>query len=134
MKEDNKKIEEFIDKIMSEDVLEQPSLDFTTNVMSQVEAISKSDTTVYKPLISKPVWFIILGSFMALIGYVMLGNAETTASWTDRLELSEITFNLFENISFEFSSTFMYAVVFLAVMVSIQVPILKFYFQKRITF
>ncbi|WP_299103290.1 hypothetical protein [uncultured Winogradskyella sp.] len=134
MKEDNKKIEEFIDKIMSEDVLEQPSLDFTTNVMSQVEAISNSDATVYKPLISKPVWFIILGSFMALIGYVILGNAETTASWTDRLELSEIPINLFENISFEFSSTFMYAVVFLAVMVSIQVPILKFYFQKRITF
>ncbi|NRD20631.1 hypothetical protein HNV08_11275 [Winogradskyella eckloniae] len=130
----DKNIEEFIDNIMSEAGLEQPSLDFTANVMSQVEASSTSNATVYKPLISKPVWFIILGSFIALVGYVVLGNTETTASWTDRLELPEVPFNLLENISFEFSSALMYAFILLALMVSIQVSVVKYYFQKHITF
>ena len=134
MESDEKKIEYFIDKIMSEDVLEQPSLDFTNAVMSKVEAISISDATVYKPLISKPVWILILGSFTALIGYVILGNNATTASCTDRLELPNVSFNFFENVSSNMSSTLMYAVVLLAIMISIQIPLLKHYFNKRMTF
>lgn len=133
MKED-KKIEDFIDKLMSEDTLEQPSLDFTTSVMSQVEAIYNSDATVYKPLISRPIWILILGSFTALVGYIIWGNTQTNTSWTDRLELPEVSFNLFENMSSHLSSTFMYAIVLLAIMVSIQVTLLKHYFDKRMTF
>ncbi|NRD22900.1 hypothetical protein HNV10_06585 [Winogradskyella litoriviva] len=134
MESDEKKIEYFIDKIMSEDFLEQPSLDFTNAVMSKVEAISTSDATVYKPLISKPVWILILGNFTALFGYVILGNNATTASWTDRLELPNVSFNFFENVSSNMSSTLMYAVVLLAIMISIQIPLLKHYFNKRMTF
>lgn len=134
MEHDEKKIEAFIDKLMSADRLEQPSLDFTDNVMSKVEAISVSTATVYKPLIPKSIWFIILGSFIALVGYIYLKEPVTKSGWFNRFDLSNVSLNLFKNTTFDFSTTFMYAVVLLAIMVSIQVPLLKYYFNKRMSF
>ena len=134
MEGDEKKIETFIDKIMSADSLEQPSLDFTDKVMTKVEAISSSTATVYKPLISKPVWYIIIGSFVALVGYIYLKEPVINNGWFNRFELSNFSINLLENVSFDFSKTLMYAVVLLAIMVSIQVPLLKHYFNKRMAF
>ncbi|WP_178987802.1 hypothetical protein [Winogradskyella schleiferi] len=131
MEKDDKKIEELIGKLMSAESLEQPSLDFTNNVMSKVEAISSSTTTVYKPLIPKSVWFLILGSFVALIGYIYLNKPTSDNGWFDRFDLSHITVNPLENLSIDFSTTLMYAVVLLAIMVSIQVPLLKHYLDKR---
>lgn len=134
MERDEKNIEAFIDKLMSEDVLEQPSLDFTDKVMFEVEAISNSTATVYKPLISKSTWFIILGGFVALIGYIYFKKPSSNSGWFDRFDVSHLSLNLFENITFNFSTTLIYAVVFLALMVSVQVPILKYYFNKRMAF
>ena len=72
MEKGNEKIEMIIDKLMSFDSLEQPALDFTDNVMSKVVAMSNSTATVYKPLITKQVWFVILSSFLVLVVYVYL--------------------------------------------------------------
>lgn len=134
MEKDEKKIETFIDNLMSADSLERPSLDFTDNVMSKVEAISNSTVTVYKPLISKSVWYIIIGSFVALVGYIFLKEPVSNNSWFSSFDLSYITINPFENVSFNFSKSLMYALVFLAIMMSIQIPLLKHYFNKRMTF
>ncbi|WP_179005659.1 hypothetical protein [Winogradskyella forsetii] len=134
MEKDDKKIEELIGKLMSTDSLEQPSLSFTDNIMSKVEAISKSTVTVYKPLIPKSVWFVILGGFVALVGYIYLNKETKNDGWFDRLDWSNITVNPLENLSVDFSTTLMYAVVLLAIMVSIQVPLLKHYLDKRMTY
>ena len=134
MERDEKKIEAFIDKLMSADSLEQPSLDFTNKVMSKVEAISSSTATVYKPLISKPVWTIILVGFLAVVVYVVFNEPETSSGLLERFNLSQISVNPLENVSFNFSKTLMYAVELLAIMVSIQVPLLKHYFNKRMAF
>jgi len=132
MEKGEKKIEIFIDKLMSADRLEQPSLDFTDNVMLKVEAISNSTATVYKPLISKSVWLLIAVSFVALVGYIYLKEPITSSGWLDRFNLSNITMNPLENVSFNFSKTLAYAMVLLAVMLSIQIPLLKHYFNKRL--
>lgn len=134
MESDEKKIEAFIEKLMSADALEQPSVDFTDKVMSMVEAVANSEATVYKPLIPKSVWFIIIGGFIALVGYLTINESEVNSSWLNRFDWSNVSLNLFENVSNNLSSTLMYAVVFLAIMVSIQVPLLKYYFNKRMTF
>jgi hypothetical protein len=134
MEKDEKRIEAFIDKLMAANGLEQPALDFTDKIMSKVEAISNSSTMVYKPLISKSVWFIIMGSFIALVGYIYLKEPLTSSGWLDRFNLSNISINPLQNVTFEFSTTVMYAFVLLAIMVSIQVPLLKYYFNKRMTF
>ena len=132
MEHDEKQIEAFIDQIMSADRLEKPSLDFTDQVMSKVEAISKPEATVYKPLISKPIWLVILGSFVALVVYVFLKEPMTENVWFNSLELNSIIpINPFEKLSTGITSTLIYAFVFLALMVGIQVPLLKHYFNKR---
>jgi hypothetical protein len=132
MEKDEKKIEALIDKLMSADGLEEAPLDFTDNVMSKVEAISTA--TVYKPLIPKSIWFIIIGSFVALVGYIYLKEPLTSSGWLDRFNLSNISINPLQNVTFEFSTTLMYAFVLLAIMVSIQIPLLKHYFNKRMSF
>ena len=133
MERDEKKIEAFIDKLMSADALEQPSLDFTDKVMSKVEAISNSTATVYKPLISKPVWILIITGFLALVGYVIFKEPATGSGLLERFNLSGVS-NPLENISFNFSKTLIYAMVLMAVMFSIQIPILKQYFNRRMSF
>jgi hypothetical protein len=132
MENDEKKIEAFIDKLMADETLEQPSLDFTDKVMSKVEAISRA--TVYKPLIPQSIWFIIIGSFIALVGYIYFKEPLTSSGWLDRFNLSNISISPLQNVSFEFSKTLMYAMVFLAITVSIQIPLLKQYFNKRMAF
>jgi len=134
MEKDEKRIEALIDKLMANETLEQPALDFTDNVMSQVEAISISSTTDYKPLIPKSVWLLIGISFIALFGYIYLKEPVTSSGWLNRFNLSNISIIPLEKVSFNFSNTLMYAVVLLGIMVSIQVPLLKHYFNKRMAF
>ncbi|WP_296314405.1 hypothetical protein [Winogradskyella sp. UBA3174] len=134
MKNDEKKIEAFIDKLIANETLEQPALDFTNKVMTEVEAISNSTATVYKPLIHRSVWLLIGVSFVALVGYIYLKEPITSSGWLGRFNLSNISVNPLENIAINFSSTLMYAFVLLAIMVSIQVPLLKHYFNKRNVF
>lgn len=133
MERNEKKIEAFIDKLMSADALEQPSIDFTDKVMSKVETISNSTVTIYKPLISKPVWILIITGFVALVGYVIFKEPTTGSGMLERFNLSGIS-NPLENISFNFSKTLMYAMVLMAVMFSIQIPILKQYFNSKMSF
>ncbi len=134
MEKDEKRIEALIDKLMANETLEQPALDFTDNVMSKVEAISVSTATVYKPLIPKSVWLLIGISFVALVGYIYLKEPVTSSGWLNHFNLSNISINPLEKVSFNFSNTLMYAVVLLGIMVSIQVPLLKHYFNKRMAF
>ncbi len=131
MERDEKKIETFIDKLLSDEVLEQPSFDFTDKVMAKVDAISS--VTAYKPLIPKSVWILIALSFIMLVVYVIFKEPSVNSSWLDRFNLSGVS-NPLENISFNFSKTLMYAMVLLAVMLSIQIPLLKHYFNSRMSF
>ena len=134
MDRDNKKIDALIDKLMAAHSLEQSSLNFTDNVMAKVEALSHSKVTVYKPLIPKAVWFIIVGSFVALVAYVYLTAPSAHNSWVDKLGLSDISLNPFEAINLNFSASLTYAIVLFAIMLSIQIPLLKHYFNKRMAF
>ena len=134
MERDDKKIEELVDKLMSADRLEQPSIDFTTNVMSKVEAISNSKATVYKPLIPKYVWYMLFCSLGALVAYVYLKDPVVNSEWLKKIEFSKLAFNPFENLSVNSSKTMMYSLVLLAIMVGVQVPLLKNYFNKKVLF
>ncbi len=131
MESNEKKIETFIDKLMANETLEQPSVDFTDKIMSKVESISNSTTTVYKPLISKSVWLLIGVSFVVLVGYIYLKEPVASSGWLDRFNLSDISINPLQSVTYEFSKTLMYAMALLVIMMSIQIPLLKQYFNKR---
>ena len=124
MKESDKEVEQFIEKIMKETSLETPSFDFTSKIMAQVAVAEKSKVTVYKPLISKPVWYSISGIILALIAYSFFsGTTESEFDFNFKMP------DLMPNI--QFSDATSYAVLIVAMMLLIQIPILKNYFDKR---
>ncbi len=131
MNEQTKKpIEHFVDKVMKSSTLETPSFDFTAKVMSQVKAkvTSRSTVTVYKPLISKTTWGILVLLTAGMIIYSTFSKDTTSLGLIDKLDLSKIP-NVFSG--FKISQTAMYSLLMFTVMLFIQIPILKHYFNKR---
>jgi len=127
-KHTNKYLEEFVDKAMKSSALETPSFDFTSKVMSQVTTAQKSTVTVYKPLISKTAWGILLLLTSGLIIYSIFSKDTITLSWLNKLDFSKVS-NLFTGV--KISNTVMYALLIFAVMLFIQVPMLKHYYDQR---
>ena len=94
--------------------------------MAQVAVVEKAKIKEYKPLISKSGWFAIFGFLLALVGYVSFGNLENTKI---ELDFGAKISNLIPSI--HLSDTISYSVLIVALMVLIQIPILKNYFDKR---
>ncbi|WP_439150869.1 hypothetical protein [Winogradskyella sp.] len=134
MEKDDKRIEDLVNKLMEADALESPSFDFTDKVMSKVEALNTSEVTVYRPLIPKYIWWLMASGFIALVGYMFFKQPNETASLSERYNLPDVSFNLLESLSLNFSSTMMYATVLLAIMLSVQIPLLKQYFNSRLSY
>ncbi|MDW8849638.1 hypothetical protein SD960_05995 [Flavobacterium sp. MMLR14_040] len=128
MKESDKNIENLIDKMMAEDTLESPSIDFTSKIMSQVLVAEKSKTKVYKPLISKTTW-IFIGialTFLVIYNVYFVGtenNFEIGKSYTDKI--SAIVSGI------HISKTILYAILIVPFMILIQIGLLKNYFDKK---
>lgn len=134
MENNEERLDQFISKILSEDISEKPSLDFTTGIMDKVEALSsKSTITTYKPLISKWVWCLLALLFIGLVWYFTTKDVTYSESILYKyIEMPNIQ-NPFKSLSFNFSSILMYAMVLLALMISVQIPIFKHHFNKRLS-
>lgn len=132
MKENADKLLEFVvEKAIKSSHLEMPSSDFTNLVMAQVNP--KSLTTVYQPLISKMGWIIIMASVIAFVVYLYLISGAEANIW-----LKSIDFNIVSNneiIKFlsqlNFTSVTFYAMLACGVMFCAQIPILKYFIDKR---
>jgi hypothetical protein len=128
MKESDKNIENLIDKMMAENTLESPSIDFTSKIMDQVLATEKSKIKAYKPLISKSTWFFIGISLILLTAYSFYSNNEISnikvaQFYTDKASA------LFSGI--HFSKNILYAILIVPFMILIQIGLLKNYFDKK---
>lgn len=135
MKENkDKHLDNFTKKIVKKASLESPSIHFTSEIMSQIAEFNKSTVAVYKPLISKKIWFLIALSFVALFTYLVFGAETKTESWFNTLDFSVISNYKLTNVmsSFTISKTLTYAIVFFGLMLCIQIPFLKNYFDKRL--
>ncbi|HLV40415.1 hypothetical protein [Xanthomarina sp.] len=131
---ENKHLDKLVEDVMKQAVLESPSFNFTTNVMQQITADSKSTSTVYKPLISKTGWKILVLSVLTLIGYVFVSGNSQNSEWFEAIDFSAWTKynlpNLFSGIKVSHSTW--YALVLFGVMICVQIPLLKSYFNKRL--
>ncbi|WP_115461602.1 hypothetical protein [Winogradskyella aurantiaca] len=134
MEHDNEKLDAMLERLMRDEALESPSVNFTDKVMDKVYAIETSTVTAYKPLISKRVWLLIVLSFTFLVAFVMLNNGSADGQWLSSFELPRPEFTLFDNINFQLSGTFKYAVLFLAIMIGVQMTVIKSYFGRRLTY
>jgi hypothetical protein len=125
MKENDKNIEKFIEKIMEEASLETPSFDFTSKIMAQVTVAESAKIKEYKPLISKQAWFAIFTILVAVIGFSFFGDAQKT-----QFDFGLNSF-LKQLPTLHFSDTITYSILIVTLMILIQIPLLKNYFDKR---
>lgn len=128
----DKHLENFTRKLMKENSLDKPSVDFTAHVMSKVWATNTA--FVYKPLISKPAWVIIFVGIFSLTGYLLFNTAEASSgSWFQNMDLSKISFLHFNYLAgSKISTVTLYTVVMATIMLFIQISLLKNYFSKRV--
>ena len=129
----DKEIEKLIDKMMKETTLESPSLDFTSQVMSQVLKIKTNKALVYKPLISKWIWYGIFISMLGLMTYLLFNDSAVSGGLFEKYNFGTFTKFRMSNIfsGLHFSRTTLYACVLLTIMLFIQIPILKHHMDKR---
>lgn len=113
--------------------VEQPSSNFTQNLMTQIYALNKASMFRYKPLISKPVWVGLAIVVIGIFGYAFFFTSETDSQTTLNLVINTFSeHNLSSPFSgFEISQVATYSVVLFCVMLCIQIPILKRYLDKR---
>jgi len=125
MKNDEK-IEKFTKHIFDEIGLEKPSSSFVENVMGEIEILGDT-RIVYKPLISKRVWFIILISCIALFLWSAINPTESAIFQDIKIN---VNLNIFKNLVF--SDTVIYGISVLGVLCIAQVLFLKNRFDKQI--
>ena len=132
----NKHIDSLVEKVVKESSLESPSLDFTSNIMSQIEAVSQNEITVYEPLISKRVWLAISILVIGILSYGILGNGLESFGWFDNIDYSIISNNKVTEVisGITFSKTLMYAVGLCGLLFFIQIPMMKHYFDKQLEY
>jgi hypothetical protein len=134
---ENKHIEEmdaFAKKYVKEIPSETPSLDFTANLMksiAQLEAVKSN--IVYKPLISKKGWFVVVLAIVAVL-LIPFSSSKGEVFTLPKLDFSFLNIldfsDLIESLSVS-NTTFTVAIIF-GIFMAIQLIYLKGYFEKRV--
>jgi len=132
----DKHLDKLIDRVMDEMPLESPSMDFTANILSKVNTLSKSEVTVYKPLISIYLIFIIGMLLFGSLAYVVFRFPLEETGWFSSLELGQLPIFKIPEVfsSITISKTFMYSIVIFAVLLFVQIPLLKKQFDKQLEY
>ncbi|KAB1159875.1 hypothetical protein F7018_06065 [Tenacibaculum aiptasiae] len=133
---ENKHIEEldaFAKKYIQEIEEEQPSLDFTSNLMNILA--KEENVALYKatPLISKKAWGILLSILTISIFYVSKG---ASLSWVKMPKIKFDYFTKFQNFNFlegiTISNTVLYTCFFFTLMIFVQIYYLKNHFTRNL--
>ena len=128
-----KELDDFTKKYIKEIELDYPSKEFTVNIMQTI--LESENSEVYKvvPLISKKIWFLLIGILITCILYVSRG---TSLGWVkmpkvnlDSLSSIQIP-NLFEGITV--SNMVLSACFFFTIMFFGQIYMLKNHFTKEL--
>ena len=120
------RLEEMTTRIVQDAGLKKPDVDFTSRIMEAVE--SKSLTTVYTPLISKKMWWVIGVTIAAVVGYIFSTNTELTILQDTFLsvssELPQWKIPRYE-LDANAPITLVYGVLIMAILLAIEIPLLK---------
>ncbi len=130
----SKELEQLVAKAMQKSTLETPSFQFTDKVMTAINAEQKSISIHYRPLIPKYMWAAIIVGVVGITAYLWFLIQPAP------LNVSTVSFNFMENVSlskripaFTPSKISGYAIMLFALMLCIQIPMLKQYFNNRET-
>jgi len=126
-KQEDKKLEAFVDKIMNDAPLESPSVDFTQNVMHQIEVETSNTIFQYKPVVSGKVLSLAFVAFIALL--ILIGSqvgVDSSQGWFKNLHMGSWFQTNWDWMGHYSSSKVMiYGFLFLGFMFFAQVPWLK---------
>ena len=129
----DKNIEEFSKFILKEAGTEIPSNDFVHNVMNTINLEnSKGTATIYKPLISKQGWILIVLSLVVLIIFIVTNTTERSIV-IPALDVSFLHkikgINIFTSI--KVPSIFIFSSVLFSILVLFQLNVIKKFFDKQ---
>lgn len=111
--------------------MEKTSVNFTANVMAKVLAANRA--VVYKPLISKPVWFVIIAAILALAGFIFINAEQGGKTWFTSRDYNIIDYSFLNSLtSQKISMISFYSIILATVMLLIQFTFLQNHFSKRI--
>ena len=82
--------------LVTKNILENPTSDFSTRVMARITAL---ETLTYKPLITKKGWTVLILMFISLIIYVVFSQPEENTGNTFISKYTSLTNNFIENFS-----------------------------------
>ena len=133
-KEPKDNLDLFTKKMVKELPEEKPSLDFSKNVMDAIYAVEQAkELKRSQPLISKRTWLLFVGVIIAATVYLLKNT-----TFAENSLLSRIDFGTYTNgLSFDYSLGFttsnvtIYAFVFLAIMISVQIGYIKNYYARK---
>lgn len=122
------RLEEMTAKIVKGAGLKEPSTDFTNRIMEAIELQSQSVTTVYTPLISKKMWWVIGIAVAAVVGYIVFSNVELTLMQdivtTIGGEVPQWGLPKY-NMDVAVPSSLVYGFLIMALLLAIEIPLLK---------
>jgi hypothetical protein len=133
MEHDDQKLEAMIERLVQDDILESPSLDFTEKVMHKIQALETSSSTLYKPLISRNTWLLIAFLFMSLVAYIILNANPSEGQWLSFVEVPELNFDLFDHFKVDLSASLKYGALLLTVLIGVQITVIKTYFDRDLS-
>ncbi|MEZ0006658.1 hypothetical protein ABH942_002035 [Flavobacterium sp. 28YEA47A] len=133
MKEnENKELENLVDKAMKNLPLETPSFDFTSRIMAQTAIVPKKVISAYKPILPKTFWLVLAIILIGLLCYTYFSGAPQE-ELSYGVDSKQIYISKFSNITngLNYSKTTMYAAVALFLAMLVQIPIIRNHFQGK---
>lgn len=127
MDKQSKKIDKLSHKLINQAGLEKPSVDFLSNVMNKIEVKKASQPFIFKPLISKSMWLLIISFTLITFALLMVYPVFTESTLYKLPSLSKLTFQFPE---IHFSKITIYGLGFLSLFL-IQIPFLKKQIEQR---
>ena len=134
MQQNNERpIEDLVEKMMQEITVEKTSVDFTVNLMQRLRSLPMERSISYQPLISKPVWMLITCCVLALIGFVIVNKDQTKSGLLNTEAMDHFLHNFSQDLNgIHFSGISIYAVLLSTIMLLVQISILVHQYQKRL--
>lgn len=129
-----KRLDDFVKKVVNSTGLESPSIDFTKNIISKIAAQeAKNTATVYRPLISKTSWMIVATITLLLFGFIFFGKLDLTISWLPDINLVALNKIGFMDVlsQLHLPNTVVYSLIGIMLFFYVQIIFLKRHLESR---
>ena len=128
----DKKLDSLSRRMVEYAALEEPSFDFTSNVLRQIQSLQKSTVFIYKPLISNLGWVLIATIFFLIMASVWFSSSDGSGFLMETISAlsPDLTFNNPLN-GVTIPQYMIYVTVVLLLMLIVQFGFLKSYLNNR---